>query len=303
LLITKERNGSQCPGPGLRWVTVLFAATCGEQAGFRNVGSKARFFEGPDGGLSQSPSLLAQAGLKADFDAVHEHLGPQCSQLGGAPLRLVEKRQRSREISAAGGDKTLIVEHLGVPDGLAALGEDPRRCREILVRFVQLASVGMDQRPVLYHYRRFDFHAGGFERLDGAVKVVPRVYDPPSSLQHQRSLNCGASCVGTGQVPLGFVKHCDCLVKTPGVDPLNGQGHQRPRGRRPVPRRCEQFNGRFQRGLRLPVHAQMAAGSAYGPFGQRSYLQTAVVGLAQTFRVLRLHLLSQGKCPVRVRFG
>jgi hypothetical protein len=161
--------------------------------------------------------------LKADFDAVHEHLGSQCSELGGAPLRLVEQRQRSREISAAGSDKTLVVEHLGVPDGLTEPSEDPRCRLEVRVRFVQLAPVGMDQRPVLFHYGSLDFHACGFESLDRPVKVLSCVYDTAGALQRQRSLTCSASCVGASQVPLGFVKHPDRLVKAPGADPLQGE--------------------------------------------------------------------------------
>jgi hypothetical protein len=74
--------------------------------------------------------------LKADFNAVYEHLGPQCSQLAGRPLRLIEQRERPREIPTAGSDKTLVVEHLGVPDGLIVQSEDPRRRLEVLVRFV-----------------------------------------------------------------------------------------------------------------------------------------------------------------------
>ncbi len=147
------------------------------------------------------------------------------------------------------------MEHLGVPDWLTEPSEGPRCRLEVLVRFVQLAPVSMDQRPVLFHYGRLNLHAGGFEGVDCAVKVFPCIYDPAGSLQRQRSLTCGASCVGPGQVPLGFVKHCDRLVKTAGVDPLQGQGYHRPRRPRPVSRGCEQFHGSLQRHLRLAVQA------------------------------------------------
>src|SRR5208282_322251 len=52
----------------------------------------------------------------------------------------------------------------------------------------------------------------------------------------------------------------------------------------------------------------MEAGSTYGPFGQCACLQNSAVGLARALhllrpRPLRLHLLSQGECSLRVRFG
>jgi hypothetical protein len=209
-------------------VTVLLAASRGEQAGFRHVRSEPRVLEDPHGGLSQGASLLAQARLKADFDAVHEHLGAQCPQLRGTPLRLVEQRQCTRQVPAAGGHKALVVDHLGTPDGLSVTGED-RRCRlKVLVGLVQFTAIGMDKRAVLLYHGRLNLHAGGFESVDCPVKIVACIYDPAGSLQSQGSLGRDQGFVGASHAALGFVEDGDRLVKTPDVDPLLGQGYQSP---------------------------------------------------------------------------
>jgi hypothetical protein len=109
LLSTKDGHRSQRPVASGRGVTVLLAASRSEQACFRDVGGEPGVFEHSDSGFSQSPSFRAQAGLKADLHPVHEHLWPQCSELGGAPLCLIKERQSAGEISSSRSDKTLVM--------------------------------------------------------------------------------------------------------------------------------------------------------------------------------------------------